>query len=335
MDKNKILESIHNLIYHNVYCSNPNDEKWAGIAANGYEKRIIGFKAEIEYKRKLVDEDNNTILDGGILLPLIPKANALDKPVYITITSDLPNDDYKDIYAKVSSLSCPRMFFIHHSEKEWYGLDIMGINVPVFCTDMKIYEFIENEFIELEKGLNEIGNTFTKNPYKRYIGKYKLNHPNRTFIESVLSNYEKEELLEILMTRFIFDGLIGFGKKKGIPTDIDLITKNKETNQYKLLEIKEKDRSKTTPHGFGMDITRMNDIIGISDATGLAYDYIVKHVNNQRERKFIEWLSIDMRKFKAETKKNNHVKDGGIGMATANKKKPKTVVINYDAFSKI
>ena len=79
----------------------------------------------------------------------------------------------------------------------------------------------------------------------------------------------------------------------------------------------------------------MEDILEISNKTGLPYFYIVKHVNNQVERKFIEWLSINMNKFEQETKKEQNVKQGGRGMATARDNRPLTMVIKYEAFQKL
>ncbi len=335
MIKEDILKGIHHLIYNNVFCSDPNSTKWTGIAANGYEKRILGFKAEIEFKRKLKAENKFDIFDGGILLPLVPKSKSIDQPVYLTISSNPINEDYKNIYSKLSKLNGPRLFFVHYLDQDYVLKDIMDIGVYIRFTDCNVYEFLAGEFVEQPNGINEIKNTFSTKSYKRYKGKYKLREANGAFIKRTLGHYERAELLDILMTRLFFDGHIGFGKKKGIVSDIDLIVKDKSNQQYTFLEIKEKDRSKTPPHGFGMDISRMNDILDLSSITQTSYAYIVKHVNNQTERKFIEWLSINMHDFKKETAKKLHVRDGGRGMATATSSKPKTVVVGYEAFDKV
>jgi hypothetical protein len=55
------------------------------------------------------------------------------------------------------------------------------------------------------------------------------------------------------------------------------------------MEIKEKDRAKSK-EGFGMDTARLADMLYISDKLKLPYYYIVKEVDNQKDRNFIDWL---------------------------------------------
>jgi hypothetical protein len=97
--------------------------------------------------------------------------------------------------------------------------------------------------------------------------------------------------------RLLFDGFIGYGKTHGIPADIDLIMDSKNLHEILFLEIKEKDLSKRAPKGFGMDVDRIKSIRTLSLMTGTQVYYIVRQVNNQKERLFIKWRYINMFNF--------------------------------------
>lgn len=331
--KKLLIESIHNLIYHNIYCSNPNDSKWAGIAANGYEKRLIGFRSEIELKRKFAGKN---VFDGGWMLSIQTGKRCIDNSIYFTISKDLP-EKYINIYKMMTKLKFIRMFFIHYDSEEFFKkhqtMDILGIGIEIPYPNFTFYEFKEGKFEVYNKGsLNLDGLTMMfQKKSNRYKATYKLNHEPFVFANSILSGYTEDELLGLLVNRFIFDGVLGFGYYRGIPSDIDVIIENETGN--KLIEVKEKDRAKTI-EGFGMDTARMNDIIYISDILKTPYYYYVMEVNNQKERKFLGWWSIDIHNFYKFTKGQEEI-EGGTGMATATEYNHPTLVCPIKNFDKV
>ena len=70
----------------------------------------------------------------------------------------------------------------------------------------------------------------------------------------------------------------------------------------------------------------------MKDTYSTNYYYIVKQVNNQKERKFISWHYIEIDKFINKTI-NNKIIDGGLGMS--NLSNNPTLVFELKFFNKI
>ena len=79
-----------------------------------------------------------------------------------------------------------------------------------------------------------------------------------------------------------------------------------------------------------MDLHRINDILHISKKSNLPYHYIVRHVNNQMDREFIEWKGISIEKFYAITNTSKII-EGGHGMRSMQTNNP-TKVCPYEKF---
>lgn len=331
--KKLLIESIHNLIYHNIYCSNPSDPKWAGIAANGYEKRMIGFRSEIELKRKFIGKK---MFDGGWMLSIQSGKRCTDNAIYFTISKDSP-DRYLDIYRLISGLKFIKLFFIQYDAEGFFKnhptQDILGVEIDIPYPNLTFFEYQNGKFVISNKGPFNLGglNSMFQKKSIRYKATFKLNHEPFIFANKILSGYSEEELLGILTNRFIFDGVLGFGCYKGIPSDIDLIVENK--SGYEFIEVKEKDRAKTI-EGFGMDTPRMIDIMNISDTLHIPYYYYVMEVNNQLERKFVGWWAIEIHDFHKTIIGQKEI-EGGTGMATASENNHPTFVSSIKNFTKI
>ena len=333
----KLSLAIHDLIYNNIYCSDPNSSKWAGIASNGYERRIIGFRAEIEFKLAL---RTPSVLDGGWMISTQNGRRCLEHSVYFTISRDNP-DRYVSLYTTLGGLGFVRLFFVQYTFPDitenltgWNVSDIMNIGVGIPHPDYRCYEFQNNRFMDISSGRYNleplVGMYGEKNRGRK--ASYRLCQNPPLFIEQTLGHLPAENLADILSNRFVFDGLIGFSKIKGIPSDIDLIIQKEKS--FLFLEIKEKDRSKTPPAGFGMDIPRMNDMVALSGRLGCRYLYVVKEVNNQMERRFQNWWVIDIGDFKMATSSRNAV-EGGTGMATATVSGHPTLVAPIEKFTRM
>ena len=159
---------------------------------------------------------------------------------------------------------------------------------------------------------------------------YSIDQNNKKYCFDLLINYEKNELIKIYLDRLIFDGYIGYSKYKGSPSDIDVIRKRK--GGFDFIEIKEKDLSKTPPKGFGMDVSRMKDVLLLHKISSFPYYYFVMKINNQTDRKKDGWYYISIDEFYKNTASSKTI-NGGAGMASVSFSHP-TVVCDFEKFKK-
>ena len=80
-----------------------------------------------------------------------------------------------------------------------------------------------------------------------------------------------------------------------------------------------------------MDVPRIKDMRKIENLTNIKYVLIVRHINNQTERKFIEWKSIRIKDFEKNTTGQKYI-EGGTGMRGTDTSNP-TLICSYDLFS--
>jgi hypothetical protein len=331
-----ITESLHDLIYHNIYCSDPRSPKWGPIAANGFERRALGFRAEAEFKT-ILSENNINTLDGGWLLPNVPKVSCLQNPIYFTVSND-STERYTELYKTLLKLRPLKMFFIRFEwEKDITKSAIIkitdnGISIPVPSFECCLFE--QGKFVNVTDGVLGLGNFLKYYGRKEnvYTSTYSLSHQRGEFLKNYIGNLSDEIGKDILANRLIIDGLLGMNAVKGMPADIDCIIPVE--NKFIFNEVKEKDKSKTPPVGFGMDIHRIDEIQKIGESTGCEFYYIVKEVNNQSERKHLGWRSINMKDF-IRLIKGTAIKEGGSGMATARGSDHPTLVAPYEKFREL
>lgn len=331
-----IIESLHDLLYNNIFCSDPRSPKWGAIAANGFERRAIGFRAEAEFKT-ILSENNINTLNGGWLLPNVPKVSCLQNPIYFTVSID-STEQYSELYKILLKLKPLKMFFIRYKwEKEITKSVVIkiadtGIAIPI--PSFECYLFEQGKFINVTDG--ELGLSNFLKYYKRkessYRSTYSLSHHRGEFLRAYIGNLSDDIGKDILANRIIIDGLLGMNSIKGMPADIDCIIPIE--NKFIFNEVKEKDKSKTPPVGFGMDIHRINEIQKIAVSTGCEFYYIVKEIQNQFERKHLGWRSINMKDFIRYTK-DSAIKEGGSGMATAKGSDHPTLVAPFENFREL
>lgn len=317
MDQSKknrwILECLHQLIANNV------------IGDKQYDSRYKGFRGEMSFYERC--RSNGTLLySGGYLLPTTAGAETTQRPIYFTVTSDPPDEVYKKIYSSIGRLECTALYFIQYDNtadpSSWPMVDIMGNGIPLPLPEMKTWLF------------DVKSSEFKLSVITEFIDQYlPTSRPNKTrypiearMMQGHISNlieFHPDDLLSLYVQRLVFDGMIGFGRVRGIPSDIDGIVCKNNNPEY-LLEIKEKDLSKREPRGFGMDLHRIESLRKISMLTGLPYYYVVRQVDNQTDRKFLQWLCIEMGKF-VDCVKNYDPIEGGTGMRSEYSNNPTRV----------
>ncbi|MEN3323753.1 hypothetical protein VP395_08440 [Mariniflexile soesokkakense] len=320
--KTEVLEYLHILLTHNLYGSTQ------GFFNSAYRNRFIGFRSELEFKN---DFKSRRLIDGGYILPMQDKKPTLHAPLYFTITAKKPYS-FLRTYSILESFPFSKMLVIHFPNYDidsWNTIDVMQTGDLLRVPDFSVYEKTYNRIEHTKQGINYITNLFmdkTRNP-NRFIVDKKIKQECFEMLEV----FEIEQLIDIYVDRLVFDGFIGLGKVKGVPSDIDAI--DMKENNFFLLEIKEKDLSKGNPKGFGMDTQRLNDLLSIQKLTGLTYVYMVKKVNNQKERLKDGWFYISLNDFYKHTKGSATIQ-GGAGMASASGNHP-TLVCDFKHFKEL
>ncbi|HCA5183916.1 TPA: hypothetical protein MW242_003563 [Acinetobacter baumannii] len=303
-NKIDLLNALHILIANNV------------ITENAYTSRYKGFVAELDFlpwMRK--NRPAVPLFTGGYFLPAVKKADSLQFPVYFTICNSSP-DEYIEIYKKIALVPCKSMYFIQWDESipvnEWPQIDVMNVQYPVPVPPLVCYEFSvqDNTFKQVQFS------TFTNNFISQTPSRSANAITSQAFHAAInmLLPFEYNDILSLYVQRLIFDGYIGYAKVKGTPSDIDSIIFSESLKKYSLIEIKDKDLSKRPPQGFGMDLRRIDALLRLSEITGWPTYYLVRHINNQHERKFLGWKMISMEKF--NSKLASPVIQGGSGMAS-------------------
>ncbi|KXO78224.1 hypothetical protein AYL20_07560 [Acinetobacter venetianus] len=301
-NKTLILNSLHHLIANNV------------LGQNAYISRFKGFVAELDFLPWMrAKRPNIPIFTGGYFVPNHYVSNSLISPVYFTVCNSAPND-YIEIYRRIALISCHRMLFIQWDNSvpvnQWPLIDVMNTESPIPVPAMNCYEYDNqsNSFTQID--ISNFFNTFTDKKPNRKANEIPVEAYNSGI--SSLQSFEYSDILNLYVQRLIFDGYIGFSKVKGSPSDIDSIIFSPQNNNFAFIEIKEKDLSKKPPQGFGMDLGRINDLLKLEQTTGWPAYYLVRHVNNQQERKFVGWRMISMNKFKSNLA--DSIIQGGTGM---------------------
>ncbi|WP_440599786.1 hypothetical protein ACSF3O_15865 (plasmid) [Acinetobacter soli] len=309
-NKIDVLNALHILIANNV------------ITENSYSSRYKGFVAELDFlpwMRK--NRPTVPLFTGGYFLPTVKNDDSLRFPIYFTICNSLP-DEYIEIYKKIALVPCKSMYFIQWDNSipvnEWPQIDIMNVQYPIPIPSLVCYEFSvkDNSFKQVQFI------TFTNN----FISKTPSRNANAITSQAfnaainMILPFEYNDILSLYVQRLIFDGYIGYAKVKGTPSDIDSIIFSESLKSYSLIEIKDKDLSKRYPQGFGMDLRRIDTLLRLSEITGWPTYYLVRHINNQHERKFLGWKIISIEKF--NSKLASPVIQGGSGMGIPNGQYP-------------
>ena len=317
-----ILEQLHHLLRCNV------------IGDKQYDSRYKGFHGELDFSQWFAkNRQENNFYKGGYLIPRYSKDDTLEKPVYVTISSIKPDNNYRNIYRQIAKIS-PLQFYIYFNSSEeitnWKKVDVMGHGIDLPVPDLHILQFDQITKTFKESSLNDFLSCFKKKSF-RNKNTYPITTETRQKHINKLEQHTGKDLLNLYVERLIFDGFIGFGRTHGIPSDIDAIIKKNDS--FLFLEIKEKDQSKRHPRGFGMDCRRIESLLTIEKKTSIPYFYLVREIDDQENRNFRTWKVISMKKFSGIVH-SGKVIEGGTGMRSAHSSNP-TKVCPYDHFKNL
>lgn len=326
MTKEEIIKNIHTLVSNNV------------IGDKQLFSRYKGFRTELLFELFCEEKySKSKLLKGGIIISKDNSVSSLNNSIYFTVCTQKEQiHSYKAIYSKLSKLKFIEMYLIFYDDKNWKDKPVMifpneTIKLPV--PEFNILEFNAKENVFIEKGNNEtIITDHFDNVKLRNKNSLPIKEKTKEWLLDNLIHFESKDVLDIYMNRLFFDGYIGFSKNKGKSSDIDLIAK-KSNGDLKLIEIKEKDLPKSNDKGFGLDVPRLKDFILIQEKSDLEYHLIVREINNQKERKLLNWMHVSITNFQNNVKDKKEVM-GGTGMRSKNSKNP-TKICDYDMFNNI
>lgn len=307
--KARLLHSLHILLSKNV------------IGSKQYKSRYIGFRSELQTLRHLRDTGVN-VFEGAYLIPLRNGKELFEtESILFSVVSDDDLTQYKSIFHRLARIGSKKLYLVSltNEPEEWDFANVLGFDDKLLIPSCRLFEYnTESSTFDLVgMDLFEIPANFETVPRRSPIEQ--INAELEESFKEQLSSYSIDELRVLYTERFIFDGLIGFGKERGIPTDIDGIILSDD--EFVLLEIKEKDLSKRPPIGFGMDVRRIKQLKRICRRTSLRLQLIVRQVRDQASREFIQYQSIDFQEFYKRTSGTEEI-EGGHGMRSESSSNP-------------
>ena len=307
--KARLLHSLHVLLSNNV------------IGSKQYNSRYIGFRSELQTIRHL-QSIGRTVVDGAYIVPLKDGAEVFSSAsILFSVHRQFDSRMSKKLFDSFSKLGVSKLYLIvvNDEAKHWQLGHLEGFQEEVLIPTCELFLFdSENSTFESAgDDLSVISGNFTEKPRRSPLEK--INVELETQFKEELSEFTEQELSTLYVERFIFDGLIGFGRERGIPTDIDGIMV--DGKELVLLEIKEKDLSKRHPVGFGMDVRRIEQLKNICRRTSLRLQLIVRQVKNQTTREFLDYQRIDFQDFYQHTSGTKEI-EGGHGMRSESSSNP-------------
>ena len=320
--RDQIIDSLYKIM-----CTSTTTAIDNKVSNNDYfKRRVLGFKAEIEFEEELKKSDFS-FLKGGILLSprLDGSKDMKNKFAYITIDS-LPQNQYVGIYSGISKWDEIEILYYakinledwreeNYEVKENKGGKL--VNKKILVPSFKLFKFdrnsnsfkesFENNFSDILK----IGNKRTKKSSKFHLRK-------REHFD-YFKSYDLETLKKIYAERYFLD------KKKNedvIVNTIDLdgfITKKEKTF---IVEIKEKtpikpENIKSISNkqfwSYGWDTRRILWYSEVQKKTGFEIFYIVRQIENRKDRKFVQWDGISLNDYLKGISWSNSTGGGGGG----------------------
>jgi len=325
MDKTEIIAHIHTLVSHNV------------IGNKQLMSRYKGFRGELSFETFLRSKYKNyQLLDGGMIFSLDSSKSSLNNSIYITITNaSFDLDEYRNLYKHLSKLGFEKMFFVSYDQSNWEIVPVMKfpkeiISLPIPDLEFLEYDMVQNSFEATTDQISIFTDLFDDMAVRKK-SRHAIKEESKTYLETALMKNDWDDLIKIYMNRLFLDGFIGFGKDKGKISDIDLILKRPD-GEYVLIEIKEKDLAKKIV-GFGLDLPRIDDMNRILKDSNLAYYLVVRHINNQRDRKLVGWKMISIADF-SKGIEGQKPTAGGTGMRSSTSYNP-TLICEESLFQEI
>lgn len=307
MSKGSILNYMHQLVSHNV------------IGDLQYRSRYRGFNGELHFSKWVRNNKRNLTAPGGLFVPLVDTDNSFQESIYILTAPNNLEDCFMEQLSISSDLSIRGAYYVTYDPEEpveqWTGLEVpkgrervlipipSSLQISRFHRDRNVLEVIDFEQFSAQTGLV---------PYFRRQAQ--IPEEKRLFHHNKLMQYDYSDIVELYIGRFVLDCLCslsgpGIQRQRGAPLDIDFFIKD-NNGDWDILEVKEKDLSRNGC--FGMDLRRIDSLFRLKEVFETNAFYIVRHIDNQDDRNFLDWKIINIDTFNRCAEDRNV--QGGFGM---------------------
>jgi hypothetical protein len=303
-----------------------------GIPNDYFKRRILGFKAEIEFEKE-ISQQQLAFLEGGQFISKKLSGEKEDKNNFIYTSLDCVDEKiYLPIYKTISKWNeVSQMFYIKYSKDDWSmtepsKFELFTIKLEneknkklatIYTPKYEIYEF------------NKSTSSFEKLGSDFQIILDLFDEPQRASSISAIRNYEQFEyffnydvnvLKKIYATRYFIDHILRkAGRKQLIDLDGFIVKGDKAT----LVEIKEKTpiipkpkNGKTAPQikwQYGWDTRRLLWYLYLLNNADLEVIYCIRQVDEKLSRKFLQWDCLKMSDFLKGTSWSFSQQGGGMG----------------------
>lgn len=306
-NKTRLLDNLDFLLTHNIY------------GEGQYRNRFNGFVAELHFADMMKQTRIKPPLAGGMFVPLEQGRDPFASSVYYTVSSDIPSM-YADIYKDAAKLASEGLYFIRYKNQQIESWPLQKLSfatskentvAELICPELEFFKYDKTGDEFKKSAIEEFQSTF--HYHTDHLKKKKVSDTIRNAASARLKEFTIDSLIELYVNRFVFDGLSGFNITRGASLDIDAFVYNPENHSLRILEVKEKDRSRGQKGGFGMDVRRIKSLEILEKNFNMRCVYLVRKISDQKKRDFLEWKYIFMDRFREKTDPDKTIQ-GGFGM---------------------
>ncbi len=305
MTKNEIIDSLYKIM-----CSGTSTAVDSRVENNDYfKRRVLGFKAEIEFEKLVNKNPNVSFLEGGqfISKKLNGRPTDRNKFIYSTVSYDKP-DDYLEIYDVISKWDeVIDMVYIQTEDKDWRKETFLtraergGDKKEDFIlTPSFVFYSYDKDARKFTKAETNSFSAILKyfDPPQRTPNLYHLRKREQF---DFFDEYDIEILEKIYANRYYLDVIMRNAQGRQI-IDLDGFLISGE--EIRLIEIKEK--SPIKPEGtinnkeswqYGWDSRRILWYLYLLKKVKLEILYCVRQIKDRNDREFIKWDSISIDDF--------------------------------------
>ncbi len=317
--KKQIIDSLYK-----VMCTGTSTQSDNKVTNNDYfKRRVLGFRAEMEFEQAVKGSTNFKFLEGGMFLSPRLDGSREMKNYFLYVTFDsLPPEEYRQIYDQISRWDeVKKMIYMQINLDDW-GEEKFLVNTGdkkeetnILVPAYEHYDF-DNESGFVKTNANDFSSILS-------IGKERKNNAPRFKLRKreqfdYFDRYELDTLKKIYANRYFLDNK----KRDVVMNTIDLdgfILDNRNTF---IVEVKEKSPIKDSKHPedeekwlYGWDTRRLLWYKYIQQQIGLNVLYNILQIDNRDDRNFVKWDSVFLNDFLRSVSWSN-VRGGGGGEDT-------------------
>ena len=269
-------------------CTGTSTQSDNTVANNDYfKRRVLGFRAEMEFEQAVKKSTNFKFLEGGMFLSPKLDGSREMKNYFLYITFDsLPPEEYRQIYDQISRWDeVKKMIYVQISLDDW-GEEKFLVNTGnkkeetnILVPAYEHYDF-DNESGFVKTNANDFSSILSIGRERKVnASRFKLRKREQF---DYFEEYELDTLKKIYANRYFVDNKHPEDKEKWL---------------------------------YGWDTRRLLWYIYIQQKIGLNILYNIRQIDNRDDRNFVKWDSVFLSDFLRSVSWSN-VRGGGGGEGT-------------------